>query len=135
MDLLAHRVADRQPGLVGRGHPVRVGGREDGGVRRDDAVGAARPHDGDLLDVVHRAGALGLEHLAEGPVGDDPGVVVDAAVALGLADDGDDPVGLDGAVVDQPGQAGRVGHALDRTLWTSTGCGVVAMGLRTSRLR
>src|SRR3712207_7476341 len=42
--------------------------------------------------------------LAEGAVGDDPRVVVDAAVALGLADDGDDTVGLHDALVDELGQ-------------------------------
>ena len=112
-DLLAHRVADRQPRLVGGRRPCRRRvRREDGRVRRDDPVGAAGPDDRDLLDLVHRPGAACLEHLAERAVGDDPGVVVDAAVALGLADDGDHPVGLDQALVDQVGEAGGVGDAL-----------------------
>ena len=70
-------------------------GREDRRVRADHAVGAAGPHDRDLLDLVGR-GALGDQHLAERPVGDDPGVVVDPAVALGLADDRDHAVGVPG---------------------------------------
>ena len=66
---------------------------------------------------------FGLEHLAEGPVGDDPGVVVDAAVALGLADDGDDAVGLDQPLVDQVGQPGGVGDALEGDLVDLDGLG------------
>ena len=83
---LAHREADGQPRLVGLLGLGRVDRREDRGVRADHAVGAAGPDDRDLLDLVGGR-ALGDQHLAERPVGDDPGVVVDAAVALGLADD------------------------------------------------
>ena len=77
---------------------------------------------------------LSIEHLAECAVGDDAGVVVDAAVALGLADDGDDAVGLDDAVVDEPGQPGRVADALDRDLAHLDGLGhdclpLVSVGL------
>ena len=68
--------------------------------------------------------ALGGDHLAERPVGDDPGVVVDAAVALGLADHRDDPVGLEHPGVDQRGQLAGVGHAeCSGILRTSIGSG------------
>ena len=60
--------------------------------------------------------ALLDEHLAEGAVGDDPRVVVDAAVALGLADDRDDPVGVQHAVVDELRELAGVGDGVDRDL-------------------
>ena len=71
---------------------------------------------GICFDLLERPGPSCHEHVAEGPVGDDPGVVVDAAVALGLADDGDDAVGLDHALVEQPRQPGRVADALEHDL-------------------
>ena len=68
--------------------------------------------------------ALGGDHLAERPVGDDPGVVVDAAVALGLADYGDDPVSVEHPGVDQRGEFAGVGHAeCSGILRTSIGSG------------
>jgi hypothetical protein len=84
-------------------------------VGADHTVGAAGPDDRDLLDLV-RGRALGDQHLAERAVGDDAGVVVDPAVPLGLADDGHDAVGLHHAVVDELGQLGGVGDAVDRDL-------------------
>ena len=83
---------------------------------RDDAVGATRPDDRNLLHLVGAATALVDQHLAERTIGDDPGVVVDATVALGLADDGDDAVGLDDSSVDELGQAGGVADVLDGNL-------------------
>ena len=123
--LLAHREADGQPRLVGGRDVLGRHGREDRRVRADHAVGAAGPHDRHLLDLVGR-GALLDEHLAEGAVGDDPGVVVDAAVALGLADDRDHPVGVQDAVVDQLGELARVGDGVDRDLAYFDGVGHVA---------
>ena len=106
---------------VSRGSSVarRAAGRqrrEHGGVRRQHPVGAAGPDDRDLPDLLGGAGALGGDHLAERPVGDDPGVVVDAAVALGLADHRDDPIGVEHPGVDQRGQLAGVGHAVQRDL-------------------
>ena len=114
---LAHREADRQPRLVRRldALPGRQRG-EHRGVRGQHPVGAAGPDDRDLLDLLGGAAALGGDHLAERPVGDDPGVVVDPAVALGLADHRDDPVGVEHPVVDQRGQLARVGHTVQRDL-------------------
>jgi hypothetical protein len=120
---VAHRVADGQPGLVGLLDGVLGEGGEDRGVRADDAVRAAGPHDGDLLDLLERPRALLHQHLAERAVGDDPRVVVDPAVALGLADDGDDAVGLDDAFVDELGQLGRVAHVVQRDLADLDRCG------------
>src|SRR5262249_12043852 len=74
------------------------------------------PDDRHAGDVVGPAAAAGGQHLAERPVGDDPGVVVHPAVALGLADHRDHPVRLEYTGVDQPGQAGRVGHVPERDL-------------------
>ena len=92
---LAHREAGGEPQLLARRVVLGdVGGGEDRGVRADHAVGAARPDDRDALDLLG-VGALGDQRLAERAVGDDPGVVVDAAVALGLADDREDAVGRD----------------------------------------
>jgi hypothetical protein len=93
-------------------------------VGADDAVGAAGPHDRHLLDLLGR-GALLDEDLAERPVGDDAGVVVDAAVALGLADDGDDAAGFHDAVVDELGELGGVRDAVDRDLADLNGLGHV----------
>ena len=121
-DRLAHREPDRQPRLVGLLGLVGWHGGEDRRVRADDPVGAAGPHDRHLLDLVGRS-PLGDQHLAEGAVGDDPGVVVDAAVALGLADDGDHAAGVHHAVVDELGQLAGVGHAVDRDLADLDGLG------------
>src|SRR5205823_10591425 len=101
-DRFAHRHPDRQAGLVARLTRYR---REDRGVRGEHAVGAAGPDDG---NVVHRVVATRPERVAEGPVGDDAGVVVDAAVALGLADDRDHPAGVEDPGVDQLDETGRV---------------------------
>ena len=88
---LAHREADGQPRLVGR-----LGVRS---VAKIVACGLITPsvppdHTIGTCLTCSAGGALLDQHLAERAVGDDPGVVVDAAVALGLADDRDDPVGL-----------------------------------------
>jgi hypothetical protein len=120
---VAHRVADGQPRLVGLLDGLLGERGEDRRVRADDAVRAARPHDRDLADLLLRAGALLQEHLAEGPVGDDPRVVVDASVALRLADDGDDAVGLHHAVVDELGQLGGVADVVQRDLADLDRCG------------
>ena len=66
------------------------------------------------MDLLGRPGAPVDEHLTEGSVGDDAGVVVDAAVSFGLADDGNDAVGLDHPVVDQLGEPGGIADTLDR---------------------
>ena len=59
---------------------------------------------------------LADEHFPERAVGQDAGVVVDAAVALGLADHRDDPIGVQHAGVDQLRQLARVGHVMQRNL-------------------
>ena len=66
---------------------------EDGGVRRDHAVAAARPHHRDLRDVGLAAPAVLHQDAAERLVGENAGEIVDAAIAFGLADDGDDLIG------------------------------------------
>ncbi len=103
-DLLAHRVADRQARFVGGRHHAGVHTGEDCRVWRQDPVGAAGPHDRYLLRLVHRPGAPGDEHLSERPVGEDAGVVVDAAIPLCLADDRDNAVGVHDSLVDEVGQ-------------------------------
>ena len=92
---LAHREPDRQPRLVGLHRLVRGNRGEDRRVRADHAIGAAGPDDRHLLGLLRGARAFVDQHLAERPVGDDPGVVVDSAVALGLADHRDHPVGVE----------------------------------------
>src|SRR5207248_11793139 len=73
----------------------------------------ARPDDGYLPDLAHRPRAPAGQHLTEGPVGEDPRVVVDAAVALGLADDRDDAVGFDLTLGDEVVEPAGVGDAFD----------------------
>ena len=113
---LAHREARGEAQLLARRVVLGdVGGGEDGGVGADHAVGAAGPHDRDALDLLG-VGAAGDQGLTERPVGDDAGVVVDAAVALGLADDREDAVGRDHPVVDQLRQLRGIGDGVDRDL-------------------
>ncbi len=113
-DDLAHRDADAQPGFVGL---HRRGGVDGGEDRSRAATGRrrCRPTRPAGTDSGRRV-ALGRQDLAERAVGEDAGVVVDAAVALGLADDGEHAGRLDHAVVDQLREPGRVGHALDGDL-------------------
>ena len=114
---LAHREADGEPRLVGL-LGVRVGGQVAKTVACGESTPSVPPDQtiGTCWTSSAVAGALGDQHLAERPVGDDPGVVVDAAVALGLADHGDHPVGVEHAGVDQLREPARVGHVQDRDL-------------------
>src|SRR5699024_7970695 len=109
LQLLAHGESHAQPRLIGLGGLLFGQRGEHGGVRADDAVGAAGPHDGNLADLVHRAGALFFDDLTERAVGDNASVIVDTAVAFGLSDDGDDAVGLHDPVVDELCQFTGVG--------------------------
>ena len=106
----AHGEAERvlRPGLVVAG--------EDGGMRREHAVAAARPDHGDLADLRLAPRAVREEDAAEGVVRQNPGKVVDPAVALRLADHGDDGVRRHAARRDELLQARGVRDRLDLDL-------------------
>jgi hypothetical protein len=107
----AHGRPHHQARLVFRAG--RVVPREHRGVRRHDAVAAARPHHGDLGDGVGRSRSALTQHSAECLIGQDAGEVVDPAVALGLADGGDHLVGLELPRIEARLQAGCVLHVLE----------------------
>ena len=70
-------------------------------MRAEHPVGAARPCERDLPDLLPAAGPLGHEDLAERAIGEEARVVVDPPIALGLPDDTDHVIGPEDALVDQ----------------------------------
>src|SRR5204863_215705 len=129
-------VADRRP------DPVGVEGVAHDAVA--DPVPAADPagvaHHDDLRAVQLDARGAGrhrrvqrpvAQRVAERAIGDDAGVVVDAAVALGLADDGDHAAGVDDPGVDQVDEAGRVADVPERYLTDFDGFGHAHLSVTT----
>ena len=102
----AQRRADHQPRLVG-GAGLAVAG-EDRGVRRDDAITAARPNHRHVVDLGFGARAELEQHAPKRLVGQNAGEIVDPAIAFGLADHRDDLVGAELAGRDQSLKAARI---------------------------